>query len=172
MFIAMPNLPFTNIFGSSSASSSSSNSSSPSNINPSFDVEESESYLSGLLESLGEQNAKDRVYNSAQAEANRAFQSEEAEKQRNWYTEMSSTAYQRAMADMKKAGLNPILAYAQGGASSAGTAVPSGSAASHSSGGGDTLSSMINSVANLISVFITSSANKRSDVFQLLKLLG
>ena len=35
---------------------------------------------------------------------------------------MSSSSYQRAMADMKKAGLNPILAYKQGGASTPGGA--------------------------------------------------
>jgi len=39
-----------------------------------------------------------------------------ASRQMDFQREMSSTAYQRAMDDMRKAGLNPIMAYQQGGA--------------------------------------------------------
>lgn len=37
--------------------------------------------------------------------------------QQNWEEQMSSTSYQRATQDMLAAGLNPMLAYSQGGAS-------------------------------------------------------
>lgn len=69
-------------------------------------------------------------------EAN-AFNAREAQKNRDFQREMSNTAYQRAMEDMMKAGLNPILAGSLGGAST-----PSGSAASANfTGAGATSSS-------------------------------
>lgn len=53
------------------------------------------------------------------------FNAEQAQKQREWQEYMSNTQYQRAMADMKKAGLNPILA-----ASGISGGVPNGATAS------------------------------------------
>lgn len=56
------------------------------------------------------------INSGAQAEANKQ-NLEEAARNRDFQRDMANTAYQRAIVDMKKAGINPMLAYSQGGAS-------------------------------------------------------
>lgn len=83
-------------------------------------------------------DASERAFNQASVlqSAGAQFSANEAEKNRQFQQMMSSTSYQRAMQDMRAAGLNPILAYAQGGAST-----PAGSAASIGGGSGSMASS-------------------------------
>lgn len=50
------------------------------------------------------------------AELNSARSAEQAEIARDWSEQMSNSQYQRAVADLRKSGLNPILAASNGGA--------------------------------------------------------
>lgn len=73
---------------------------------------------------------KQAGFNAKQNQIAMDYNSAEAQKNRDWQEMMSNTAYQRAMADMKAAGLNPILAANLGGASTPGGAVGTISGAS------------------------------------------
>lgn len=81
------------------------------------------------------------VYNGISQRAAMNYNSAEATANRQWQTEMSNTAYQRSVKDLQAAGLNPIMAALNGGAST-----PSGS---YGTAYGTTISAPSSSAASI-----------------------
>lgn len=124
-----------------------------------------------------------RDFNAQQADTSRAwtteqqfqsqnFNREEAQKSRDYQTQMSNTQYQRAVGDMQAAGLNPMLAYSQGGAgtpsgATASTSTPSGPTASAGAASGPSASASPARVADTITGAINTGgmlANLMADL--------
>lgn len=81
---------------------------------------------SALIGGLGSFIGGERRNSAQEAAAQRQmdFQAQQTQAQMDFQERMSNTAYQRTVADMRAAGINPMLAYQQGGAST-----PAGGAA-------------------------------------------
>lgn len=92
-------------------------------------------------------------------DAQNVFNAEQAQIARDHQKELASSAYQTAVADMQRAGINPLLAYSQGGAT-----YPSVSSASSASANLDT-----SLLADLVK---TQEANSAMVTSALLQMLG
>lgn len=108
-----------------------------------------------------EEADKARAFNAEQAQMGRdfsqdmfnqssAFNASEAQKSREYQTSMSNTQYQRATQDAMSAGLNPMLAYTQGGAGTPSGATASASPASGPSASGPSASTSPVSMQNTL----------------------
>lgn len=120
------------------------------------------SLIAGGLTYLGGERANTTTKKLAREQM--AFQKQSIADQQSFQERMSNTAYQRAMADMQAAGLNPILAYNQGGANAPSGASAAGATAQQQNSLGAAVSSALDAARMRAEVKNMQSQNKNLDV--------
>lgn len=86
-----------------------------------------EAAVSGIASAFGQSQANKA--NVRLARERMTFEGDQVTKQMQFQERMSGSSYQRATEDMRLAGINPMLAYMQGGASTPGGGAASGAQA-------------------------------------------
>lgn len=115
-----------------------------------------------------EQANLNRLFQKQSAKEAMAFEADQAEIARKFSERMSNTAYQRAVKDLQAAGLNPILAYTQGGASTPSSQSARGFSSSGAQASGKAVSGSKASVSNVASAVLNYSSNIVSNSAKLL----
>lgn len=127
-----------------------------------------------------QQAALDRAFQQSSADKAMKFSADQAALTREWETQMSNSAYSRAMADLKKAGVNPLLAVTSGQSSTPTVGAASGfssagATASGYSGSGlkANASGIVQSIVSMINTQSTNSAKIASSAISAISnLLG
>lgn len=113
------------------------------------DINSFSSWLNRIFDKTGYNQSREDYLNAI----DREYNAEQAQKQRDFEKEMSNTAYQRAVADLKAAGLNPVLAYQSSASTPSGDSASSSSSFSPSKSSGNgvkLLTAILQIVAGLI----------------------
>lgn len=105
-----------------------------------------------------------REFQQASAREAMDFESNQAAINRDWQERMSNTAYQRAVQDLKAAGLNPALAYQQGGAATTSGATASGYSSSGSTASGQKATGTRAQVSNAMLEMVKTYLNNTRSV--------
>lgn len=103
-----------------------------------------------------EQAQKQMDFQSAQAALERAYGSAEAAKNRDWQKMMSDTAHQREIADLKAAGLNPVLSAMGGNGASVGSGATASRSSAPSGAKGDADQSANNAIVSMLNSFLSA----------------